>query len=303
MFTTHDVSLLEPTSPGGGAIEREHMWVTDKGADGAATLTAVADFKPRKDENLRRRYLVGRFGGVPDNSEYRPEGVERPYDDAMGVDGFVRYKWRGDDPNHAENRALRQAMIDGVPLVWFWGVGTALYKPVFPIYLINEEPALQQFVVATDGLQHLPAGSTLAEEVLRSYVIRETRQRLHQPVFRSLVMRAYNTRCAVCELGHSVLLDAAHIVEDGHDKGIASVRNGLALCKIHHAAYDAGILGVRPDLQVQIRADILEEIDGPLLEHGLKGLHGQRLRVVPQSKNERPDPDLLTIHYERFLAS
>ena len=51
------------------------MWVTDKAADGSATLTAVAEFKPRKDENLRRRYLVGRFGGVPDNTEYQRVGA------------------------------------------------------------------------------------------------------------------------------------------------------------------------------------------------------------------------------------
>ncbi|WFR74686.1 HNH endonuclease signature motif containing protein [Prescottella defluvii] len=59
-------------------------------------------------------------------------------------------------------------------------------------------------------------------------------------------MRAYETRCAVCSLAHGSLLDAAHIVSDGHDAGIASVRNGLALCKIHHAAFDVRILGITP---------------------------------------------------------
>lgn len=234
---------------------------------------------------------------------YRPEGAARPYDDDIGPDGLVRYKWRGSDPEHPENRALREAMRQGVPMIWFWGVGTALYKPIFPIYLINEEAALHQFVVATDGLQHLETTGSHVEEVLRRYLRAETTRRLHQPVFRSMIMRAYNTRCAVCELRHSVLLDAAHIVEDRHELGIAAVRNGLALCKIHHAAYDAGILGVTPRLVVDIREDILHEIDGPLLEHGLKGLHGQPLRVIPSRRSERPDPGLLEIHYERFRAS
>lgn len=116
-------------------------------------------------------------------------------------------------------------------------------------------------------------------------------------------MRAYNTRCAVCELKHGVLLDAAHIVEDKHQLGVAAVRNGLALCKIHHAAYDAGILGVTPKLVVEIRDDILHEVDGPLLEHGLKGLHGEPLRVLPSRRSERPDPQLLEIHHTRFHAS
>jgi len=233
---------------------------------------------------------------------FRPAGAPRPYDDAIGIDGLVRYKWRGDDPQHAENRALRAAMRDGVPLIWFWGVGVALYKPIFPIYLIAEEPTAQQFVVATDGLQHLAATGSAVEEVMRRYLHRETRQRLHQPVFRSMVMRAYNTRCCICELGHSALLDAAHIVEDGHESGIAAVRNGLSLSKIHHAAYDAGILGVSPQYRVVIRADVLHEVDGPLLEHGLKALHGQQLRVLPNSRSERPDRDLLAIRHDLFLA-
>lgn len=234
---------------------------------------------------------------------YRPEGAERPYEDDLGPDGLVRYKWRGDDRDHPENRALREAMHQRVPMIWFWGVGTALYKPIFPIYLIDEEPQLQQFVVATDGLQHLQSTGSKVEEVMRVWLRSETTRRLHQPVFRSMVMRAYNTRCAVCELKHSVLLDAAHIVEDKHELGIAAVRNGLALCKIHHAAYDAGILGVTPQLKVEIRDDILHEVDGPLLEHGLKGLHGEPLRVVPSRRAERPDPELLEIHYTRFRAS
>ncbi len=53
---------------------------------------------------------------------YRPEGVTRPYEDATGADGHLRYKWRGNDPDHAENRALREAMKQEAPLIWFFGV-------------------------------------------------------------------------------------------------------------------------------------------------------------------------------------
>lgn len=234
---------------------------------------------------------------------YRPTGAERPYDDDMGPDGLVRYKWRGDDPRHPENRALREAMRQRVPLIWFWGVGQALYKPVFPVYLVGEERGEQQFVVATDGLQHIQSTGSQVEEVLRRYLRQETFKRLHQPVFRSIVMRAYETSCAVCQLRHGSLLDAAHIVEDRHERGVASVRNGIALCKIQHFAYDVGSLGLTPDLRVEVRADILDEVDGPLLEHGIKRLHGKPLMVIPRSRSERPDPDLLAIHYTRFRAA
>lgn len=234
---------------------------------------------------------------------HRPEGRARPYEDSLGSDGYLRYKWRGDDPDQAENRALRSALRLKVPLIWFFGVGPGLYKPIFPVYMIAEEPKDQQFVVATEGSAFLTASPSLLEEQVRRYIIRETKQRVHQPVFRATVMRAYGTRCAVCALGHGELLDAAHIVADSQENGIASVRNGLALCKIHHAAFDANILGIRPDLVVRIRADLLEEVDGPMLQHGLKERHGETLRVVPRARQERPDPVLLEEAYERFLSA
>ncbi|MGB7239744.1 MAG: HNH endonuclease [Rhodococcus sp. (in: high G+C Gram-positive bacteria)] len=114
-----------------------------------------------------------------------------------------------------------------------------------------------------------------AESQLRRYVMAESKRRLHQPVFRATVMQAYRTRCAVCASAHGQLLDAAHIVPDSEEAGIATVRNGLSLCKIHHAAYDTNIMGVSPDHVVEIRADLLDEIDGPMLQYGLKERHKQ----------------------------
>ena len=75
------------------------------------------------------------------------------------------------------------------------------------------------------------------------------------------------------------------------------------MCKIHHAAYDCHVLGIRPDLVVEIRPDLLAEIDGPMLEHGLKGRHGQRLMAVPPVRAERPDPMLLDRRYAAFRAA
>ncbi|WP_433274661.1 HNH endonuclease [Pseudonocardia xinjiangensis] len=233
---------------------------------------------------------------------YTVEGKDRPYADEVGPDGLLRYKWRGDDPDHAENRALRAAMDEQAPLIWFFGVAQGVYKPIYPVYLLWEEPELHQFVIDPDVARGLVSKGGEITEQVRRYILRQTKQRLHQPVFRATVLRAYETRCAVCALRHAELLDAAHIVPDREAAGIASVRNGLALCKIHHAAYDSSVLGIRPDLVVEIRADLLKEIDGPMLEHGLKGRHGQRLMALPKVRAERPNVDLLEERYARFRA-
>ena len=54
-------------------------------------------------------------------------------------------------------------------------------------------------------------------------------------------------------LRHHELLEAAHIVADSDPEGEPVVSNGLALCKLHHAAFDANILGVHPDYRVEVR--------------------------------------------------
>lgn len=232
---------------------------------------------------------------------YTPPGQPPPYLDAVGADGLHRYKWRGANPQHSDNRALREAMNRRMPLIWFLGSEPAAYVPVTDVYLIEEEPERQQFIVSIGSwvdLQH----SGQAEEWLRRYLLTQTTYRLHQPMFRASVIRAYERRCAICALNHPELLDAAHIIPDRDEAGVAAVRNGLALCKIHHAAYDRGFLGIRPDLVVEIRPDLMEERDGPMLLHGLQGRHGQKLMAIPRRTDERPDESLLRASWERFRA-
>ena len=76
--------------------------------------------------------------------------------------------------------------------------------------------------------------------------------------------------------------------------------NGLALCKLHHTAFDVGIIGIRPDHIVEVRRDVLDEIDGPMLRHGLQGFEGGRLLVLPQRPGDRPNTDFLAERYESF---
>jgi len=230
-------------------------------------------------------------------------GRDRPYDDGEGPDGLHRYKLRRDQRGTAENLSLRAAMQRQLPLIWFVGIAPALFTAIAPTYLIAEEPQQDQFVLAlTEGQRSVRLGSPV-ESVLRGYLLAETKRRLHQPVFANQVMRAYETRCAVCSLGHRELLDAAHVVPDSHPDGLPIVANGLALCKIHHAAYDRDILGIRPDYVVEIHHRLLDETDGPMLKHGLQEHHGTRLRQIPRSRANRPDPDRLEVRYEQFRSA
>jgi putative restriction endonuclease len=228
----------------------------------------------------------------------RPE--DRPYEDAIGADGRLRYKWRGTDPDQADNRALRRAMELQRPLIWFWGVAPAMYLPIYPVFLQGEEVSSHQFVVSLDEDElELPDLALLPLQ--RRYAERIVLQRLHQPLFRERVLLAYEDRCALCRLRHRELLDAAHILGDA-EGGEPVVPNGIAMCKIHHAAFDNQLFGVRPDYRVHVSATVLAEHDGPTLRHALQEIHGTRLEL-PRSRGSRPDPDRLEERYERFLAA
>ena len=230
-------------------------------------------------------------------------GGARPYDDDEGADGLHRYKLRRDAGGASENEGLRAAMRRGLPLVWFYGLRPGVFQAIFPVYLVAEEPELDQFVLAlTDDQRQVRPGSVI-EEATRRYLISQTRRRLHQRVFAGQVMLAYDTRCAVCNLHHRRLLDAAHITPDTHEHGLPVVSNGLALCKIHHAAFDSNVLGITPDFEVRIHQRLLDEVDGPMLQYGLQAHHGKSLMMVPTRRAELPDRDRLAERFRQFSAA
>jgi putative restriction endonuclease len=99
--------------------------------------------------------------------------------------------------------------------------------------------------------------------------------------------------------GERSLVQAAHIVPDVEPEGIAAVVNGLALCAIHHLAFDRNVLGMDPDGVVHVARRVLEETDGPMLRTSLQGFHGQRI-TVPRRPANRPDPRRLELRFERF---
>lgn len=248
------------------------------------------------------RTVSGIPGALTILTTYSANPEERPYEDDLGADGFPRYKWRGDDPQHYDNVALRHSMTTGQPLIWFVGVAAGQYH-ARAVWLAGEEPDEQQFVLAVDEdlLAWRPGLEALPQDPVRRLAERLVRVRLHQPVFRKRVIVAYAGRCSLCRLGHRELLDAAHIRSDSKG-GQPIVPNGIAMCAIHHRAFDANILGIDPKHRIVIRDKVLRESDGPTLQHALQGLHGESL-TLPRRRVERPRGDLLEERYEEFRAA
>ncbi len=236
---------------------------------------------------------------------FTPAGADMPYSDEVAPDGTVRYKWRGTDPQHADNRALREAMQRGLPLAYFYPIARGVYQAIYPVFLVDEDAGRHEFTVSVGELVDvidIANGAEPESVLLKAYTRRLTLHRLHQALFRPRVLRAYERQCALCRLQLPALLDAAHILRDGHERGEPVVPNGLAMCKIHHAAYDVNIIGIRPDHRVEVRGDVLADIDGPMLRHGLQEMHGTTL-IVPRSTRDQPDPDRLSERYDEFRSA
>ena len=223
------------------------------------------------------------------------------YRDGIGEGDFLIYKYRGDDVNHRDNAGLRECMKKGIPLIYFLGLVPGRYLAVWPVYIIGDDPANLSFTVAVDELVHLVSNEDKVREPdeKKRYLTRMVKVRLHQQDFREKVLYAYKSQCTLCQLRHIELLDAAHIIPDGEPESTPTIDNGLALCKIHHAAFDKYFLGITPDYTVEVRKDVLDEEDGPMLKHGLKGLHNKKL-YLPRHKIDYPNKNFLDIRYQRF---
>jgi putative restriction endonuclease len=217
------------------------------------------------------------------------------YEDKEISGGLWRYDYQSGG-SEGKNTKLRKAMELQFPLVWFVQQESGRYVP-YKVFIINDFPNEKYCFIAPDLV--LATASRSESVIERRYAERMMKQRLHQPAFRARIISAYETKCAVCRLGHGRLLDAAHITPDSDETSSTSVTNGLCLCKIHHTAYDINILGIDADYTVHIRQDILSEKDGPMLEHGIKAMDKAKL-WVPATPEEKPDPARLEVRFKEF---
>ena len=195
---------------------------------------------------------------------------------------------------------------NGGLLVYFRGLIPGKYLALWPVYITGDAIHELTFTVSVDDQESMNSSATSEQEEQHSiegrrrYVTRLSRTRVYQAGFRERIIRAYGSRCALCGLPYGELLDAAHIIPDNEPSGEPIVTNGLALCRLHHAAFDRYFLGVRPDYIIEIRPDVLEDSDGPTLQHAIQALHGQSI-ILPKSAAQRPSKESLSVRYKRFL--
>jgi putative restriction endonuclease len=145
----------------------------------------------------------------------------------------------------------------------------------------------------------LVESSTTPEQLARRVQLIEIIRAFRDARFRPLVLQAYGNCCAVCGTALK-LVDAAHIVPVSDPRGDDDVTNGLALCRLHHGAYDTGLIGVNSDFAIILNSAAAERLKTVQLAEGLDAFRRalpDQIRL-PHVSEVRPDPRKLRIGLE-----
>ncbi len=162
------------------------------------------------------------------------------------------------------------------------------------LHALGEDPGGLAALVA--AAQAAPAAPPAVPEAPpeRRHVLRQVVEAIRAHDFRQRVLTAYGHRCCVCGIALE-LPQAAHIVPVGEPGGTDETSNGMALCSLHHDAYDRGLIGVTADYEVRVNEPMLAGLRSAGLGHGedqFRALLGEEIRL-PKSKTNWPRGEYL----------
>lgn len=183
------------------------------------------------------------------------------------------YKTLQDDPNLA------------------WGIVLSLLESHFPASLHDD-------ILEATGFHDVPF---VDDDQMVELTIRRRRR---DGAFRARVLSAYDGRCSVCELSlelqeHTVGLEAAHIHWHAYG-GTSEIRNGLALCVLHHKLFDLGSFTVGEDLRVLVS----RYLTGHGKDLAIGQYEGERLYLPPGlERGHLPAPEYLDWHQRQVFKA
>lgn len=231
----------------------------------------ISGINPRRDENDQRYILV--FATK-----------DGPYDDSVrrGRFEYVGEGLSGDQSETSSgNSSLIDAIANEIPVHFFYqesGEGSWEYQgEVDAVDYRAEQRKGRRVLVFT--LEHAqegdrtgtdPSPTTVETERIdlqrklqdepprleteAQYV--QTKRRARDAAFADLVTEAYSDACAICGTaretpGGRPEVEAAHIYPK-REGGVDDVRNGLAHCRLHHWAFDSGLLAINDEYEVLV---------------------------------------------------
>lgn len=200
--------------------------------------------------------------------------------------------------NYAETARVREGKATQPPKSELLRVGAAggLIPDVFNA--VTSDSKLLKDIVRSILDAHFP--DSIHEDILTAVGLSldtlTTEPSKRDPQFRSIVLLAYEFKCAVCSfdarLGSSLVgVEAAHI--KWHQAGgPAAIENGLALCSLHHKLFDRGAFTLSTEQQIEVSQHMT---GGDSTSRWMTSFHGQPVRI-PDDPSQRPHSDYVEWH-------
>ncbi|MES2921913.1 MAG: HNH endonuclease [Verrucomicrobiota bacterium] len=130
-------------------------------------------------------------------------------------------------------------------------------------------------------------------------VTRPTKQRRGQDYFREIVLNNYGNRCGLTGLPIRELLIASHILPwSGHEAQRLNVRNGIALNRLHDAAFDQGLIAFDDDLCLMLSFNLKSRLSHESVKSSFETLEGRPLDIPTDGIS--PNAKFVANHRQRF---
>ena len=129
--------------------------------------------------------------------------------------------------------------------------------------------------------------------------VREVKTRVNQNVFRQIILNTYSGRCAVSGINISELLNASHIIPwSKNEKERLNPENGICLSKLYDAAFDRGLIGIKPDYSIILSTKIKERNNEIFYDRYFSSISGTQIGLPERYK---PRKEFLEFHLDTIF--
>ena len=244
------------------------------------------------------RQRTGRPDTYPDQRQALREHFEHR--------DVLEYSFMQNNPNHRHNQLLHDAWRRRIPIIYLIASYPAFYQAFFPAFIVDWDSVTLKTRVAF-GFESPPE-----TENERRIGIAIARRQYDHAAFRENVLSAYRETCAVSGVmgrSHVGVAELAPSYGPAADAA-ATASAGVALSKLHRAAFEADLLGIDADgrLHVAHRADLYRsgttsrrQPESTVIT-ALREINGARIQL-PENPSHRPDRELLDLRYQQFLRA
>lgn len=160
---------------------------------------------------------------------------------------------------------------------------------------VNDEVELLGRIAQTpDEVNDGDVAAEIAEP--RRYAVISTMRAVREVGFRRRVLTAYGQRCAMCGI-QLQLLEGAHILPAAHPESTDDTNNGIALCVLHHRAFDRALVTFDPDFRIGVNENAIQALTASDQIGGLDEFRRALRPMIelPPDRRDRPDTHLVKL--------